>query len=139
MYQYGNVAVKYQNENRNRRLNNQQKQQEPKQTSHHQSKTKGQSLLASREKMLSVFAVLIVIATLSLLMARGAMLSEMNYELQALERELEKLEETNAKLEVEVIQLSSPERILAIAQNELGMSMQERTVKILSKSREGDE
>ncbi|GGK15635.1 hypothetical protein GCM10010965_05760 [Caldalkalibacillus thermarum] len=139
MYQYGNVAVKYQNEKRNKHLSRQQHKQEPKQPSQHQPHPQGQSLLSSREKMLYLFAVLIVIAALSLLMARGALLTEMNYELQALERELEHLEENNAKLEVEVIQLSSPERILAIAQNELGMDMRERTVKVLSRSKESAE
>ncbi|EGL82167.1 cell division protein FtsL [Caldalkalibacillus thermarum TA2.A1] len=139
MYQYGNVAVKYQNEKRNKHLSRQQHKQEPKQPPQHQPHPQGQSLLSSREKMLYLFAVLIVIAALSLLMARGALLTEMNYELQALERELEQLEENNAKLEVEVIQLSSPERILAIAQNELGMDMRERTVKVLSRSKESAE
>lgn len=124
MYQYGNVAVKYQNQNRMKQQNPPEGRQAPKR----------ESYSANRDKMIALFALLIIIAVLSLLMARGVLLSELNYELLALEEELVQLEEENAKLQVQVIQLSAPERILTIAEKELGMNLADaRSVKILSK------
>ena len=136
MFQYGNVAVKYQNEKRYKRpvqkRTGLEKENSPKGNA---KKRVLPAISLSKGKVLALFTVIIMLATLSLLMARAALLTEKNFERQALEVQLQKLEEANAQLEGEIVELSSPERILSVAK-QLGMTMKEDSVRILSRSSE---
>lgn len=159
MYQYGNVAVKYQNEKKEKRysikpiqvkqpqkiVQAQPKPQkmveaQPKKQAIKSPKVKKKSvrvthtdaLFSRKEKMLYICTVIVAVAMLSLLLARGAMLAEMNYEIQVLEKESAETVAKNAQLELEVIALSSPDRIIDIAKNDLGMKMHEATLRVVT-------
>ncbi len=134
MYQYGNVAFKYQNERRYKRPNTIQSQKNSKTDNHSQSELRPSILTLSRGKLLVLFAMIIVIAVLILLMARSVIITEINYDYLALEKELQQLQESNALLEAEIVELRSPDRILSLAEKELGMTMRENSVTIMSRS-----
>jgi len=134
MYQYGNVAYKYQNEKRYKRSVQSQSKHNKGQETQAQVNVIPSSVSLSRGKLLILFAIVIVLAVLSLLMARSVILTEKNYDYLALEEKLHQLEENNTRLEEEIVNLRSPERILTFAEKELGMTMKEKSVKILSRS-----
>lgn len=139
MYQYGNVAVKYQNEKRYKRPDQPKPRTEKEKGTTQVEKRAVLPVFAlSRGKVLVLFTVIIMLATLSLLMARATILTEKNFERQALEIQLRELEEMNAQLEGKIVELRSPERIITVAQNELGMTMKEDSVRILSRSSTGE-
>lgn len=124
MYQYGNVAVQYQNEKRRSPEIHRKQKQQPKAAPVRHG-------ISAGEKMLYILVIIIVVAVLSVLLTRYATISQLNYESQYLEKESVKIEERNAILHLEVASLSSPERIIAIAQEE-GMTHNKSTVRILS-------
>lgn len=135
MYQYGNVAFKYQNERRYKRPNSIKSQQNLKTDNHSQIEVRPSVLALSRGKLLVLFALIIVVAVLILLMARSVIITEINYDYLALEKELQQLQESNALLEAEIVELRSPDRILSLAEKELGMTMRENSVTIMSRSK----
>jgi cell division protein FtsL len=124
VYQYGNVAIQYQNEKKKRPEIRRQQSQQPKMAPARQGISPG-------EKLLYILFILIVVAVLSVLLTRYATISQLNYEAQYLEKESIKIEERNSTLQLEVASLSAPDRIIAIAQEE-GMTLNKSTVKILS-------
>lgn len=124
VYQYGNVAVQYQNEKKKRPEIRSQQNPQPKTTPTRQGISPG-------EKLLYILFILIVVAVLSVLLTRYATISQLNYEAQYLERESIKIEERNSTLQLEVASLSAPDRIIAIAQED-GMTINKTTVKVLS-------
>lgn len=131
MYQYGNVAVQYQNHKR-RKLQPKRKQQ--KRPEHRPAPQKSSGVgISTGEKVLYILTIFLVVAVLSALLTANASISQMNYEIQHLEREVALIEEQNANLQLEITALSSPDRIIDIATNELGMMMRDSTVRIMSR------
>lgn len=124
MYQYGNVAVQYQNEKKKRPEKYREKRQQPKVAPVRHG-------ISTGEKLLYILFIIIVVTVLSVLLTRYATISQLNYEAQYLEKESVKIEERNSTLQLEVASLSAPERIIAIAQEE-GMTLDKSTVRILS-------
>lgn len=128
MYQYGNVALKYQNKRSANEL------RFVKQVGH--VAVKEQELvktgLSTGEKLLYIFAILLVVGSLSVILMGKAAISQLNYEIQFLEKEIAQIKDMNAMLQLEVAALSSPDRIIGIATSELGLNQEKSTVRILS-------
>lgn len=129
MYQYGNVAVQYQNKKRRVRQtqlgHRPQFQPEPKKETVYYG-------LSTGEKILYICAIFVFVSGLSILLASNATISQLNYEIQFLEKETANIEEMNSNLLLEVATLSSPDRIISIATSQLGLGQKDSTVRILS-------
>lgn len=131
MYQYGNVALKYQK--RQKKMNHLRVVEQ----SHIQPQVEVKKEIvyygiSAGEKVLYIAALLLVVGCLSVLLAGNAQISQLNYEIQFLEKEIAQINELNAYLQLEVAELSSPERIIGIATTELGLNQEKSTVRILS-------
>jgi cell division protein FtsL len=126
MYQYGNVAVQYQKEKQRKPINKRNQQQQQPQ------KNPVRSVFSTGEKLLYILSIIVVVAVLSSLLMRMATISQYNYEIQSMEKETAQIEERISNLQLEVATLSSPERIIKLAQEEWGMALNESTVRILS-------
>ncbi|GAA0364577.1 cell division protein FtsL [Bacillus horti] len=140
MYQYGNVAVKYRKEQKNRpNIYKQPKkvpQTQPKKQIRGQQSKKplAKKNILAGEKILYILGVILIVGALFILLGGNASIAQMNYETQFLEREIVTLSERNDELRVEIAELSSPERILTIAREEWGLEVNESPVKVLSTS-----
>jgi cell division protein FtsL len=88
--------------------------------------------LSGLEKGVYLLAVVTVISVLALLLAQNAMITQVNYDVQSNEQDVAELQDKNAMLEMEIAELSSPERIIGIAEKELGMQSVESRVRVLS-------
>jgi cell division protein FtsL len=140
MYQYTNVAVKYQNERKYKpkprprqvyQPNHQPQSiplQRPLRQPLAQPVRKGVSAL---EKVSYLVMVMILIVGATLLMSRHVHMTEMNYQIQYLEREHQAIVEQNNTLKLTVAEYSSADRIIAKA-GEMGLVSKESTVKVLS-------
>ncbi|WP_025028061.1 cell division protein FtsL [Caldalkalibacillus mannanilyticus] len=136
MYQYGNVAVQYQKEKKIRpkqRHSNQPPKQQPK-PNKQQHVSSQRKILSSGEKLLYIACIIGIVVLLSMLLSRYATITQLNYEIQALEKEVKTIEEVNMNLELIVAEYSSPERIRKVAQEELGMVEKNPNVKVLKPS-----
>lgn len=123
MYQYGNVAFKY--KKKQQQVSGTQNRKQPQ---HHPEPKRFSAL----EKLIYLLSVVFVIGVLGYILSLKATIAQINYEVQALERSKADIEERNAELQLQVAELSSPERILDIAINKLGLNIKETPVKILS-------
>ncbi len=86
----------------------------------------------SREKLL-YFVVVIIFVALSVTIITGfAVIAESNYQLQQLSQSIEVLAQENTYLDMEITKLRSPERIMGIAQQELGMTLDNDRIIVLS-------
>lgn len=136
MYQYGNVALKYQN--RREKISHlrvvDRQDQQPQVEVRKEIVYYG---ISTGEKLLYIAALLLVVGCLSMILAGNAAISQLNYEIQFLEKEIAQINEMNAYLQLEVAELSSPERIIGIATTELGLNQEKSMVRILSNHREG--
>lgn len=133
MYQYGNVALKYQTERKNKPKLNHPKKQEPKrQIRTNPNSNPRTSRFSAMEKMIYLFSVIIISGALILIMNQSAALSQINFNMQSTERDIVQVQEKNNQLELEVLELRSPDRIMKIAKSELNMKVEESQVKILS-------
>lgn len=86
----------------------------------------------SREKLLYLVVVIIVVALSVVVITGYAVIAESNYQLQKLSKSLEVLAQENTGLEIEINKLRAPERIMGIAQQELGMTLDNDRVIVLS-------
>lgn len=87
---------------------------------------------ASREKLFC-FVVALIFIILSVVVITGyAVIVESNYQLQQLSSSIEVLAQENTYLEMEISKLRSPERIMGIAQQELGMTLDNDRIIVLS-------
>ncbi len=151
MYQYGNVAVKYQDPHRRKakayidtappgkhgnpkpapRTMDEKRARQSRTEALPASKPRA-SRITALEKSIYILSVLTIIAVLTVLMTQQATIAQNNYELETYQNEIEHIEKLNANLETEVTALSAPERIIEIATSELGMQAEGAKVKILS-------
>jgi cell division protein FtsL len=135
VYQYGNVAVQYQRENKRKpKLRQSQQVQRNQQTQTLVSPNKG---ISAGEKLIYIFFVIGVVTILSVLLTRNATISQLNYETISLEKEYHIVKEQNMNLRLQVAAASSPESIIPKAK-EMGMVLpkSDSTVKVLSKDPE---
>ncbi|PYZ93247.1 cell division protein FtsL [Salipaludibacillus keqinensis] len=86
--------------------------------------TKGEKLIYSMAMMALVFV-------LYLILSNYATMYSLNHEMQQTETEITQQESINGGLSLQVKELSDPERILHIAQNDLGMELNDNSVKVI--------
>lgn len=92
----------------------------------------GQYANSARESLLYIVIVIIVIALSVAVITGYALITEANYQLQKITKEVEVLVQTNTDLQFEISKLRQPERILGIAQHELGMTLNDDRIIVLS-------
>jgi cell division protein FtsL len=76
--------------------------------------------LPAGEKLLYLFFILLVVTGVGFVGTRYAQISQYNHEIQNLKQEIKEQQETNASLQQKIEEMSSRERIEAVAR-ELGM------------------
>lgn len=96
-------------------------------------KTKKKTMPAT-EKVFYIFSVFFVVAIASIVISGYAQIAEYNYSIQKLEKSIYNINQENESLQTEIAELSSPERVLYMAQNDLGMTLDESQVIVLSRN-----
>ncbi|SDN24898.1 cell division protein FtsL [Alkalicoccus daliensis] len=86
------------------------------------------------EKLIYSLIVPLVIAFGFMIISNYAAIYSLNHELQQTEATIAQQENVNDALSLQVKELSDPERILSIAQTDLGMSLNEEQVQVLHQS-----
>lgn len=115
-YINGNLARQYDNETSNINIK--------------QAKNK---VMPKREKLFFIFSVLFVVLLSGIIISGYAQITELNYEAQKVEKSITSMNEENENLQRKIAELSTPERILKIARDELGMSLNEKQVLVITK------
>lgn len=87
--------------------------------------TKGEVIL------LSLLAAAIFIASLFVL-SNYSTIQSLNRDVHALQTEIDKHVSANEDLQLQVTELSEPDRILLIAKEKLGLSLNEKNVKVIT-------
>lgn len=85
-----------------------------------------------REKLFYLAVVVIIVLVAGAIMSRYALISQYNYEIQKTTEQIVSIQEGNKSLQLKIDELSSPERIKKIAENEMGMTANETTVRVFS-------
>lgn len=88
--------------------------------------------IPTKEKLYYLFSVIFVVVLASIVISGYAQISELNYSIQKSENSIEQINNDNEDLQIKIAELSSPERIINIAQNELGMSFDEERLIVLA-------
>ena len=91
-----------------------------------------QAVNLARERLFYIVLVIIAIALSVAVITGYALIAESNYQLQKITKEVEILVQTNSDLQFEISKLRQPERILGIAQQELGMTLNDDRIIMLS-------
>jgi cell division protein FtsL len=89
-----------------------------------------------KEKLFYLAIIFIIVAITALVIYRYAMISQLNYQILQLKQEWQQISEKNAQLSLQIHELSKRERIVEIAEKELGMTFKDSKVRILSKASE---
>ena len=119
---YGNLAVQ---------LNQERVQhhaREPKQA----AKVTVRYGIPLEEKLLYLLSVIVIVCISGFILSRYALISQYNYEIEKTKEATIQTQEQNSSLKLKVDELSKRERILEIAQKELGMTTKNSTVRVLS-------
>jgi len=119
VYTNGNLALKYNNENKRISTN---------------KETLNQPTMVMGEKLFYLFCVLFIVSLASIVIAGYAQIAKYNYSIQQLESSIKQNYEQNDQLQLKIAELSSPDRIIEIAQNDLGMALNEQQVIVLAQS-----
>lgn len=96
-------------------------------------KANARQSLTLREKLFYIAMIVMFVVVSSTIIYRYSLISQYNYEIQKTSHHIEQLEESNRTLQIKVDELSSRDRIVQIAKNDLGMIENEASVKILSR------
>ncbi len=120
--QYGNLAVQINQEREQRRVN------PPRQA----VKVSVRYSIPLEEKLLYLLSVIVIVCISGFILSRYALISQYNYEIENTKEAIIQTQEQNTSMKLKVDELSKRERILQIAQNELGMTMKNSTVRVLS-------
>lgn len=115
----GNLAYKYQENNQ---YINQRKTKI----------SKKKSSMPIGEKLFYIFSVLFVVTLSSIVISGYAQIAEYNYSIQKTKQSISELNLQTEHLQTEIADLSSPDRIIKIATDELGMSMNEEQIIVLT-------
>jgi cell division protein FtsL len=99
---YGNLAVA-------------QPQAKPRQHAKRTVAVRTRTRLSMGEKLAYLGALLAVLATLVFLLDRQSQIVENNYQIQALQKQIAQTREENVALQLKIAELSSPQRVYAIA------------------------
>lgn len=91
-----------------------------------------QDFIHVKEKVFYLFSVAFVVIMASIVISNYAQIVEYNYSIQKVEKSITQIVEENDSLQLKIAELSSPERILDIAQNKLGMTVEEERIVVLS-------
>ncbi|MCR6095938.1 cell division protein FtsL [Salipaludibacillus agaradhaerens] len=83
------------------------------------------------EKVIYAMALIAVVWVTYAIVSNYATMYSLNHEMQQVESQLNNQENVNSGLTLQVKELSDPERILDIAQNELGMKLNDESVKVI--------
>jgi cell division protein FtsL len=83
------------------------------------------------EKVIYSMAVIAVVFVFYLILSNYATMYSLNHEIQLTEKEISEQQEINGGLTLQVKELSDPDRILDIAQNDLGMELNDKSVKVI--------
>lgn len=84
------------------------------------------------EKLLYLLSVIMVVCISGFILSRYALISQFNYDIENTKEVINSMHEENSSLRLKIDELSKRERILDIAQRELGMTMKNSTVRVLS-------
>ena len=84
------------------------------------------------EKLLYLLSVIMVVCISGFILSRYALISQFNYDIENTKEVINSTHEENSSLRLKIDELSKRERILDIAQRELGMTMKNSTVRVLS-------
>ncbi|TCS84421.1 cell division protein FtsL [Tepidibacillus fermentans] len=90
------------------------------------------STMPIREKLFYLVMVLLVVVVASVIISNYAQIVEYNYLIQKQEQAIKAIQLENESLQLKIANLSSPERILSIAQKKLGMKLNEEQIVMLS-------
>ena len=85
-----------------------------------------------KEKLFYLVTVIFVVAISSIVISNYAQIVEYNYTIQKQEQEIKNTQLENEQLQLKIAELSSPERILSIAEEQFGMQLNEEQVVMLS-------
>ena len=83
------------------------------------------------EKLIYLFTAGLVVFVLYLILSNYATMYGMNHQIQETETSITQQTSVNDGLTLQVKELSDPERILGIAQNDLGMELNDKSVKVI--------
>lgn len=112
-----------------------QQQQQPIQPQEQQKRKrqvqKKQSSITKGEKGLVLLLVLAAALVGAIMIANYASLYSYNRDIHNLERTIQQQTQVNEGLQLQVIELSAPDRILHIATEKLGMTLDDNSVKVI--------
>ncbi|SER63980.1 cell division protein FtsL [Salipaludibacillus aurantiacus] len=83
------------------------------------------------EKGIYFMALIAVVFAAYLILSNYAEMYSLNHEMQQTETQITQQQSINDGLSLQVKELSDPERILYIAQNDLGMKLNDQSVKVI--------
>lgn len=113
-------------------LEHRQESFEPKrQTSPSPGKQKSNRRITRGEKLIYSLAAPVILAFSFIIVSNYATLYSLNHEMQTTETAITEQESMNDALALQVTELSDPDRILTIAQSELGMTMNDGQVHVV--------
>lgn len=115
----GNLAYKY-------------KEQEEQKQKRIITKTKKVSIPV-REKLFYIFAVIFAVILSGIVISGYAQIAEYSYSIQKVESSIIEINRGNEELQKKIAELSSPERIITTAREELGMTLDEEQVIVLNR------
>lgn len=119
---YGNLAVKL----------NQTERQKTSQQSKPVKREKHSYGISVQEKLLYLLSIIVIVCILGFIISRYSLVSQLNYQIEKTKDSVNNIQEQNSSLKLKVDELSKRERILDIAQRELGMTAKDN-VKVLSR------
>lgn len=118
---YGNLAVKYQHD----RVAQTRAGTKPNAVIVHYG-------LPAAEKFLYLLSVMVIVCICIFILSRYSLISQYNYEIENTKGKIYSLQEQNSSLKLKKDELGKRERILDIAGRELGMTIKDSTVRVLS-------
>ncbi|WP_209125469.1 cell division protein FtsL [Alkalihalobacillus sp. BA299] len=83
------------------------------------------------EKGLALLAVVAFSVVITMIIANYASAYSLNRDIHNLQRDIQQQSQVNDGLQLQVVELSAPDRILQIATEELGMSLDDNKVKVI--------
>lgn len=88
--------------------------------------------ISGKEKMAFLIAIILMVSVAIGVLTRFSLVSNYNYQFAGIQKQIKQLQDDNNQLKIQMDQLSSPERIQAVAK-EMGLTGNEGTVKVYNK------
>ncbi|MGE5702331.1 MAG: cell division protein FtsL [Clostridia bacterium] len=99
-----------------------------------QRRIKVRSPLPTKEKLLYLFFITVLVAGVGFIGHRYILISQYNYQIQDLKREITTLQDENASMQLKIEQMSNRERIYYAAQ-QMGMTSVPDSVHVIGESK----